>query len=61
MPDCITVSKIGREERIIYGDTVFNGHILSDTAQAIDLMGNTEAKWLDIVIKRQAIINFNTQ
>ena len=28
MPDCITVSKIGREERIIYGDTVFNCHIL---------------------------------
>ena len=51
MPDCITVSKIGREERIIYGDTVFNGHILSDTTQAIDLMGNTEANWWDMVMK----------
>ena len=42
MPDCITVSKIGREERIIYGDTVFIGHILSDTTQAIDFMQSDE-------------------
>ena len=51
MPNRITVSKIGSKERIIYGDTIFNGHILSDTTQAIDLMGNTEANWWDMVIK----------
>ena len=51
MADCITVSKIGREERIIYGGTVFNGHIFSDTTQAIDLMGHTEANSWDMVIK----------
>ena len=28
----------------MYGDPIFNGHILSDTTQAIGLMGNTGAQ-----------------
>ena len=51
MPDWITVSTIGRKERIIYEDAICNGHMLCDTMQAIDLMGNTEANWWDMVIK----------
>ena len=51
MPNRITVSKIGSKERIIYRDTIVNGLILSDTTQAIDLMGNTEVTWWDVVIK----------
>ena len=41
MPNCITLSEICSKKHI-EGDAIINEHILYDTPQAIDLMGNTD-------------------